>query len=140
MYSDPCYFFYGTLIDSDLREAVLGEYASLGGISPDRLTGWRAVAVRGRTYPVIVPAPGLSVEGVVMRIAADHRCQVHDRLMAFEGHEYEIGNVTLDSGGAAAVFVASPACVPTNRPWSFSQWERRHKRHSLARIARGRLV
>ncbi|CAN0557895.1 unnamed protein product, partial [Laminaria digitata] len=50
------FFFYGTLIDADVRAAVLGSFTESETVLPDRLPGWRRAGLRGRRYPVIVPA------------------------------------------------------------------------------------
>lgn len=134
------YFFYGTLIDPDVREAVLCEFSGASVVTPDSLAGWRAVGVRGRTYPVIVPASGLRVSGVHAVFDDGAAAIVRDRLVAFEGPEYRMTDLVLQSGAAASVFAASPQCTPTDRNWSFRQWERRHKKRFLESIRRGRLV
>ena len=104
-------FFYGTLIDPDVRAAVLGRLGDRAPAIPDTLAGWQAVGVRGRVYPVIVPAS-----------------------------EYSLRTVRLVSGEDAFVFTGSAVCRPDGRPWSFADWRRRHKRGFLAGMRPGRPV
>lgn len=136
----PTFFFYGTLIDRDVRAAVLGKFADNVTVVPAALPDWRRVGLRGRSYPVIVPASGATVEGVAVSFAPGTEAPVTELLTSFEGIEYRMETLTLLSGQNASVFVGSRHCHPTGREWSFSNWERRNKRAFLAGIARGRLV
>jgi hypothetical protein len=122
------FFFYGTLMDADVRSAVLGKHADAAVVAPDVLAGWRRVGLRGRTYPVIVPSSGARVDGLAVSFAAGARSTVTDLLVSFEGPEYEVETVALSTGTSAYVFVGSRHCHPTGRPWSLSHWQKRHKR------------
>ena len=134
------FFFYGTLIDPAVRAAVLGRHADRAAIVPDVLAGWRIVGVRGRSYPVVVPAPDASAIGVRAAFPARDTRSVTEKLIAFEGSEYSLQSLFLESGEEASVFTGSALCRPTGRPWSFEDWQRRHKRAFLAAVQRGRLV
>ena len=133
-------FFYGTLIDPDVRAAVLGRLGDRAPAIPDTLAGWQAVGVRGRVYPVIVPASSESVTGIRVTFAAAAARRAMDRLVAFEGAEYSLRTVRLVSGEDAFVFTGSAVCRPDGRPWSFADWRRRHKRGFLAGMRPGRPV
>ena len=125
------YFFYGTLIDADVRAAVLGRaVADLEAID-DTLPGWRRVFMAGKTYPVIVPSPAQEVTGVRMTIPGE---QARRRLTYFEGPEYRIERVTLASGGEADVYAGSKQARPGTRRWEFDIWKKRDKARFLARI------
>tara|TARA_R110002110_G_scaffold8409_2_gene42249 strand:- start:5351 stop:5764 length:414 start_codon:yes stop_codon:yes gene_type:complete len=134
------FFFYGTLMDADVRAAVLGPLRDDALVSPARLAGWERVGLRGRSYPVVRPAGAGIVDGLAVSFAAGSTRQIRDLLTSFEGPEYRMETLTLASGEAAGVFVASRRCHPTGRPWSFADWERRHKRAFLAAIRRGREI
>lgn len=136
----PAFFFYGTLMDADIRNAVLGKFTKNETVSPARLPGWRRVGVRGRSYPVIVPAAGAAVDGVSVSFADGAERPVTDLLTAFEGDEYRLVALELAPGNIVSVFAGSRRCHPTGRAWSFSDWQRRHKRAFLAAIGQGRLV
>jgi hypothetical protein len=58
------FFFYGTLIDADVRRLVLGRLAP-DEVEPATLSGWRRVKLAGVTYPGIVPDAKGWVEGVL---------------------------------------------------------------------------
>jgi len=122
-------FFYGTLMDADVRARVVG--ASL--IEPARLAGWRRVGLIGRPYPVIVHAPGAETAGLLAR-AIDRAGW--RRLLAYEGDEYRVIAVRVTAADGCAIsaltFAASAAARPGPRLWSFDGWHRRHKQTMLA--------
>lgn len=136
------FFFYGTLMDADVRRAVLGA-AAPATVEPATLAGWRRVPVAGASYPMIVRAAGSRVEGVFAR-GLDQRAR--DRLIAYESDGYRMMEaiVTLATDGKsrrAFVFVPDRrrgAAAPRKRghgAWHLASWQRRHKRRFLARLA-----
>ncbi|MBL8834369.1 MAG: gamma-glutamylcyclotransferase, partial [Rhodospirillales bacterium] len=48
------FFFYGTLIDPDVRRAVLGRLAP-ASVEPATLKGWRRFSAKGVTFPIARP-------------------------------------------------------------------------------------
>lgn len=119
------FFFYGTLLDPDVRARIAGPCA----VAPARLDGWRRVAMQGKSYPVIVRQYGASVDGLLAdgldRAAAR-------RLDTFETDEYETArlHVSLEDGRRlpALVFVAGARARPGTAPWTLDAWVARHKR------------
>ena len=125
------YFFYGTLIDKDVRAVVLGRAAEDVTTIEDTLPGWRRVFMAGETYPVVVPSPGHTVDGVRVEIPG---AQVRQRLTYFEGSEYRTEHVTLASGEKADVLVGSKLAKSGTQDWDFDAWKKRDKARFLARI------
>ena len=122
------YFFYGTLLDADVRSWILGAWIERRTLLPAVLPQHRRVALRARTYPVVVPArghdvPGLLAPGLDRRAAAN--------LAAFESDEYVAAErpVRLADGVVfgARVFVASRRARPTGYDWDVDTWQRLHK-------------
>jgi gamma-glutamylcyclotransferase (GGCT)/AIG2-like uncharacterized protein YtfP len=132
------FFFYGTLLDPDVRRQVLGRGAGALAVEPAVLSGYRRVYVRGKTYPVVVPDPASAVEGCLMR-GLDRRAA--QRLIAFETDEYDLVERTVitASGGIVAcrVFVAGRRALPSVRPWDYETWRRRHRAEFGRRLRRG---
>jgi Gamma-glutamyl cyclotransferase, AIG2-like len=133
------FFFYGTLVDPDVRRAVLGPYAPRS-VEPASLSGWRRVPVRGKTYPVIVADPAATVDGVLARglNAAARR-----RLEHYEGDDlYAVADVEVALTDRlrlvpARVFVAKAAGIHRGRgTWTIATWRRRHKRRFLLTLGR----
>jgi hypothetical protein len=125
------FFFYGTLMDEDVRRAVLG-VRSLAPAERATLEGWRRVKMAGVSYPMIVRARNHRVEGILMH-GVDGRAR--DLLQRYEGDEYTIMNVevrTADSVLTAKMFAPRPGVTVRGRgPWDLDTWRRRHKRRFL---------
>ncbi len=102
-------FTYGSLMfDEVWRRVVTGRYRHAEAV----LDAHRRHAVRGATYPGVVPAPGRQVRGVVhLDVLPDDVA----RLDAFEGTPYERRAVLVDVSGEmlpASVYVMrDPACL-----------------------------
>ncbi len=128
------FFFYGTLLDADVRALVMGAGAP-AALEPATLAGWRRQEHPSATYPMIVRETEASVEGAISRDLAP---EVVSRLIAYEGTEYgiEAVEVQLARGGAVAaeVFVPAGRIAGTGTPWDLAAWQRRHKRRYLARM------
>ncbi len=134
------FFFYGTLIDDDVRALVLGAQAVGLEVAPAELAGWRCVSVRGKTYPAVVRSAAATTPGVLTRELPDGAVAA---LTAYEGPEYDLIRADVSASGevsAAAVFVAGSSCRVSARPWDFDAWQRLHKRTFVARLLRGHLV
>jgi hypothetical protein len=125
------FFFYGTLMDEDVRRAVLGVRA-LAPAERATLEGWRRIKMAGVTYPMIVRARNHTVEGILMH-GIDRRA--HEMLQAYEGDEYAMIGVevrTAASTISARMFVPRPGRPLRGRgPWDLETWQRRHKRRFL---------
>lgn len=139
------YFFYGTLCDADVQRLILGYRPSPRQLSPARLPGFRRKRARGRSYPVLVRAPGGQVEGMLFRPA---RAGDTPRLAAYEGPEYVTRRLPVCRGGKAIgqakrgrarVFLPAGQAQGTTLAaafddWRLPRWQRRDKAaflHSL---------
>jgi gamma-glutamylcyclotransferase (GGCT)/AIG2-like uncharacterized protein YtfP len=131
------YFFYGTLMDRTVLAAVLGRSLALAASRPASLDGYRRVFRAGASYPVLVPAAGEVVAGIVVDGLGqgDRR-----RLEAFEGSDYVSREMPVRLGrgrlAAAWVFMPRPLLPVSATPWSPADWRRRYRRQYLQRIAR----
>ena len=123
------FFFYGTLMDAEIRVLVLGRHDGAKPVEPATLPGFRRLTMRGRTYPVIVADRSSSVEGCLVR-GLDRAAAT--RLDAFEGDEYDRIRcaVVLADGRSVEgwTFVAGRRASPSTAEWEFETWRRRHKR------------
>jgi hypothetical protein len=136
------FFFYGTLIDPDVRRIVLGRRAAAEAHLRDAvLQGWERRALRGVSYPVILRRAGASVDGV---LASGLDAKARHRLIAYEGEGYDLVAVEVELVGdvrrAASVFAPSPGgpLKPTSGSWSYARWLRDSKRAFLREIGGGR--
>lgn len=131
------YFFYGTLLDADVRAMVLSPGSRDFPVEPAMLLGYRRVFMAERVYPVVAPSLECSAAGV---LSGELNAEDAGRLAEFESDEYD--EVTLDvidqvgRSIAARVFVAGPKAVPSAAAWDLADWRRRHKRAFLRRTRR----
>lgn len=133
--SEPPLFVFGTLLDSEVLERVLGRAIAPDALEPARLAGFRRVRVRGASYPMLVVDPGSEVEGALLR-GLDAAARA--RLDAYEGPAYRLAPVeVVDSAGArvqALVYEAVPGALePSEEPWDLARWQARDKVAFLAR-------
>lgn len=131
------FFFYGTLIDADVRRLVLGRHAP-AAVEEATLKGWRRVKLAEVTYPGIVRDQAGTVAGVLARGLNE---AARRALVDYEGAEYELLETGVATGSgktlAALTFVPKPGEVkPVPGAWDIAEWRRRHKRRFLAALAR----
>ena len=128
----PPHFFYGTLMDADLRARVLGRRTTA---QPAVARGYRAYRHLTGSYPVLRTAPLGAAPGVLV---ADLGVADVRRLCWYEGDEYERRLITVCGPGARPVeawaFVGVEGIVTDNRIWSLADWQRRHKFPFLRRL------
>jgi gamma-glutamylcyclotransferase (GGCT)/AIG2-like uncharacterized protein YtfP len=126
------YFFYGTLLDDEVRRHVLGLPRSQPG-EPARLDGYRRVRVPGKRYPALVAGPG-TVTGMLFEVGSAHRRR---RLRRFEGTEFREAEVTVATGGAEWQAIAFLPRRPLagGADWSLAHWQRTEKRRFLTALA-----
>jgi hypothetical protein len=124
------FFFYGTLVDADVRRLVLGREVSDAAVQPAELAGFQRYAVQQQPFPAAVPQQGATVDGVIMPGASLSDAAM---LTCFEGSDYEaqLCRVTSSAAGGrdqdAWVFVASDR-VPRGEPsWLIDDWRAQHK-------------
>jgi ADP-ribose pyrophosphatase len=127
------FFFYGTLLDDELRRVVFGHEVAL---APATLSGWRRLQATGKHFPIIAADPGGSVEGgVTPALGAGDVA----RLRHYEGDDnYGMREVEVrDHGGsriAARIFVPRKGEFVGDGPWDLGEWQRVHRAAVLGRL------
>lgn len=136
------FFFYGTLIDADVRRAVLGRQAPRH-VEPALLRGWRRIVAPGKTYPVVVADPGASVAGLLARgltAAARRRLERYEDAALYAMADVDVVPEGRQRPVKALVFAAKTAAAATWArrlgDWDFAAWQRRHKRRLLVELRR----
>lgn len=128
------FFFYGTLVDADVRQLVLGRPIPDAAVRSATLQDFQRYSVLDQPYPAAVPQPGSAIDGVVMPGASLVDAA---KLTCFEGSDYEVQlrrvMIVGNTGGSsedernAWVYIASER-VPRGDPgWSIDDWRSRHK-------------
>lgn len=122
-------FFYGTLMDADVRELVCGTALE---VEPAMAQGFRRVFVAGRHYPMMLRHASGWVEGT---LASGLDAGTVHRLQLYEGWEYSLHPIKVRTASGAAlmahVFLCPPEIAPEMRDWRLEAWQRRHKRAFL---------
>jgi len=131
------FFFYGTLIDADVRRLVMGRHAP-AAVEEATLRGWRRVPLADVTYPAALPDPAGTIAGVLMRGLND---AAREALVRYEGEEYDLVQTEVTTGrgktvGAWTFVVRSGSVKPVAGEWDIETWQRRHKRRFLAALSR----
>ncbi len=119
------FFFYGTLIDPDVRRIVLGG-ASTGTIHIREATlpDWERRAARGVSFPIIIPKRGSRVDGLLV---SGLDTEARRALVGFEGNQYTLmrASVFVSNGTREVViFVPAPggSLKAEAHEWSYAQW------------------
>lgn len=94
------FFFYGTLLNPDVREALIKSSPPRPGV----LRGFRRVRTRGTPYPGLVARAGAAVRGIVVD---DVGTAAEAALRRYEGAGYAARErpIHLDVGGIAWALV-----------------------------------
>jgi len=122
------FFFYGTLMDESLRSALAGARASRLRVASGVLPDHDRRAARDGPYPVLVPAPGRRVPGLLVAGVDRHLALW---IAHFEGSGYRPAAYrVLDATGRrqmAVTFAPTVALPASAHPWSLARWQRQHK-------------
>jgi Gamma-glutamyl cyclotransferase, AIG2-like len=126
------FFFYGTLLDPELRAAVIGRAVE---VRPAALAGWRRVRAPGKSYPMLVRDPAAAVQGAVTPPLDPAAIA---RLSAYEGPGYRVALLRPRTPGGrrvlASVFLPVRR-VRGGRLWRLEAWRRAHLARYLRHIA-----
>ena len=132
------FFFYGTLVDADVRRLVLGRAIPDSTVTPALLPGHARHPVVGQPYPGTVASEGSTVDGVVLG-GLDVRDAA--RLSNFEGDDYlaTLCPIVLAADGSPAtawVYIATGRVSLAPGPWSVEAWREDHKA-AFIKVGRG---
>lgn len=117
-------FLYGTLRHVPLLEIVLGRGAGHISLAPATLPGHGVYAVRGEAFPMILPRPGETAQGVVVQDLSDDditRLNFYESGFEFGLAEHE---VTLPDGARLRpqIYFPAPGLWQPGAPWSLEDW------------------
>jgi hypothetical protein len=125
------FFFFGLLSDLDILELVIDRPAPGKPFPPARLADHRLVRMWRETFPMLVPASGVHVPGVIVDDLSEADVE---RILFFESVEYEPTPIAVLSEGGrvdAHAFATTARAVADQEPWTFEDWRRRFKAHDL---------
>ena len=125
---DAALFLYGTMLDREILELVLGRSIASSDLISARLAGVRRLKVPDESYPVLVESPDDEIEGAVLPKPGPTDW---DRIAFFENVEYEHRpcQVELDDGTRMiAVFYSEGSMVAgASETWTLDWWQTTHK-------------
>lgn len=128
------FFFYGTLLDADLRRALCGPAADGWTLVPAELADHRRGRSPGRTYPFLLPAAGERVAGAVSDGLDATAAAV---LTLYEGDGYRVAGLRPVAGDGrvmpAWAFLPRRA-VLAPLSWTLESWTAQHKAGALKRL------
>ena len=128
------FFFFGTLMDLDVLARVIGRPVDPAELTVAEIDDYRRVRAVHEPYPVLVPAPGTTVEGRLMRPRSAWEAA---RVAWFEEGEYaeRRWRVRTHDGGtvAARIFFGLPVLGATPEAWELDAWTRTEKASFLER-------
>jgi hypothetical protein len=131
------FFFFGTLMDTDVLSLVIGRTVSADMLKPAHLDGFRRVCVQGASYPVIVADEDGMVDGVIMAGISPQECEA---LEAYEGKGYRVVTSMVDGRAERReVLMFEPvdgSFTATDEEWELAQWQRRDKARFLEGVRR----
>ena len=126
-------FFFGTLLDQEVRAIVFGHPLA---VRPAVLRGFRRPHVAGRHYPMLMARPGGRVAGLLAEGIDDETVR---RLRLYEGWEYQLHPFRLETATGpveAHVFICPPGIEAAEPEWRLDRWQLRHKRVFLRHLRR----
>jgi gamma-glutamylcyclotransferase (GGCT)/AIG2-like uncharacterized protein YtfP len=129
---DPI-FLYGTLTDQHVLTRVLNRVLPESDLAPAWLPDTCRVAAAGASYPLLLPALGDAVQGLLFQPASEQEVR---RLNHFESGEYRAERriVHVQDGGEreAWLYIGLPHLLASEEPWELPAWQRQYKAAFLA--------
>jgi gamma-glutamylcyclotransferase (GGCT)/AIG2-like uncharacterized protein YtfP len=104
-------FVYGSLMFPEVLLALLGRAPDSTAASA---AGWRVAALRGRSYPGLVPGPG-TASGRLLTGLSPGEWRTLD---AFEDDRYELRELSLTDGGRSSAYVWTDERQVSPSDWS----------------------
>ena len=114
------FFFYGTLLEPEVRRRVIGRAGD--DLVPATLLGFRRVGRLGASYPILEEAAGARTDGLIMSGLTGSEARRLDR---YEGDEYvraERGLNTASGVRTAWIYFPIPGVASDGRDWSLDAW------------------
>lgn len=128
-------FVYGTLMDEDVLNRVVGRPVPASSIGVAYVDGYRRVYVKDSYFPILIEAENATVEG---RLVNGLGARAVQRLIRFEGRQFRLKrlSVRLEHGRAAEAecFLPVAGVAATDEDWDPAIWRRRYKRAYLSRL------
>ena len=130
-------FSFGTLMDADLLAAVTGADNKTLKREPAVVRDSAALWVVDDHYPVLVPRPGASTEGMIIRGLSS---EALDRIIFFEGGEFNVEQLqVINAHGEperVSYFADADTKPVSEHIWTLEQWQHATKADTMVRVKR----
>ncbi len=121
------FFFYGSLMDRELLEAVIDRTGDHLHMQPAQLAGYAAETAHGYSFPTLVARDDGLVRGIVTHGLSDDDVA---RISYFEDTEYAPSLVevtTANARVAARAYMSAGSLRSSGEDWDFGHWRIHHK-------------
>lgn len=126
------WFFFGSLMDLEVLEAVLGRPIGEHELQPAHLPNYCAVRVCDESYPAAITSQGATLNGVLVHGLSEEESQ---RICYFESAEFDPQQkAVINANGEtlhAAMFISTEDTALTSEAWSFEAWQASEMPHYL---------
>jgi|GEM_PF-11142 len=129
-------FFFGSLMDMDLLELVLGYSPQKLTIRKGRILGFKRHRVAQETFPMLVPCPGGAVDGLAVTGLTEKDLQ---RIQYYETAIYELRAFDVECEGhriGVRSFIGTHKLVDSGHAWDFTHWQVTEKAFTLEVVKR----
>ncbi|WP_419901387.1 gamma-glutamylcyclotransferase family protein [Kiloniella sp.] len=120
-------FFFGSLMDPDVLEIVLGHPIDQTLLKPGTLDGYRCEREAKESYPVLVPYPNGRAE---ILIAQNLSKTDVDRILFYETGEYDLVPFAVNDGNTqinALGFATGEGIDTSGDTWHLNVWQKTGK-------------
>jgi len=125
---DKPLFVYGSMLDRDVSEVVLGRPLDPARVRTAWLPDHRRLRIPEEDYPILAPAPGEHVPGALLYDLTEADL---DRVRYFESYEYALETRSvIESGRGPVLALMNGAAVEepqASEPWDLESWQRTRK-------------
>ncbi|WP_053006130.1 gamma-glutamylcyclotransferase family protein [Kiloniella spongiae] len=120
-------FFFGSLMDQDVLEIVLGRSIDIQHFKQGVLLGYQCEREAKESYPVLIPSPGKQADVLIAETLSSDDI---DRILFYETGEYDFVRFTLQKNGqeiAALGFATGEGIASSGQKWHLNIWQKKDK-------------
>ncbi len=120
-------FFFGSLMDQDVLEIVLGRSIDMQHFKLGVLHGYQCEREAKESYPVLIPSPGKQADVLIAETLSSDDI---DRILFYETGEYDFVRFTLRESGkeiTALGFATGEGIASSGQRWHLNVWQKKDK-------------
>ncbi|WP_082114147.1 gamma-glutamylcyclotransferase family protein [Kiloniella litopenaei] len=120
-------FFFGSLMDQDVLEIVLGRSVEIQNFKQGILVGYQCEREAKESYPVLIPSPGQQAKVLIAETLSTTDI---DRILFYETGEYDFArfNPLVDGKKITALgFATGEDIASSGERWHLNIWQKKDK-------------